>query len=290
MQEKNLDKSKLSIAIPASIISDTPHLREKTSKIGLIARAAAIFRVQEIIVYPDNARMNQTRDLNLVAKILNYIETPQYLRKNLYKIEPDLQYAGILPPLSTPHHPNSGKNRDLKIGEYREGIILNQTKEGLIVDIGVQNTALLREKHFSVGERLTVQVIKNSDNRIEIQTVNRNDIPTYWGFQVKVENKTFGHMLQTEQFDLVISTARIADNFVNIADKIAKRWNKAERVLIAFGAPSRGLHEIAKEEGIRLETISDFIVNSVPKQGTTTVRTEEALLISLSLLNAYFNL
>jgi predicted SPOUT superfamily RNA methylase MTH1 len=285
-----LDKSKLSIAIPASIISDTPHLREKTSKIGLIARAAAIFRVQDIIVYPDNVRVNQTRDLKLIKKILNYIETPQYLRKNLYKIEPDLQYAGILPPLSTPHHPISGKNRDLKIGEYREGIILNQTKEGLIVDIGVQSNALLRERHFSVGERLTVQVIKSSDNRIEIQTVNRNEIPTYWGFQVKVENKTFGHMLQNEQFDLVISTARMAVNFVDIADKITKCWNKAERVLIAFGAPSRGLHEIAKEEGIRLETISDFIVNTVSKQGTSTVRTEEALLISLSLLNAYFNL
>jgi predicted SPOUT superfamily RNA methylase MTH1 len=97
-------------------------------------------------------------------------------------------------------------------------------------------------------------------------------------------------MLKTEQFNLVISTARMANNFVDIVDKIIKRWNNAERVLIAFGAPSRGLHEIVKEEGMRLETISDFIVNTVPKQGTTTVRTEEALLISLSLLNTYLNL
>jgi predicted SPOUT superfamily RNA methylase MTH1 len=290
MKAKNLDKNNLTIAIPASIISDTPHLREKTSKIGLIARAAAIFRVHEIIVYPDSARVNQTRDLNLIAKLLNYIETPQYLRKNLYKIEPDLQYAGILPPLRASHHPTSGKNRDLKVGEYREGIILNQIKEGLTVDIGVQSTALLRERQFSIGDRLTVQVIKNGGDRIEIQTVNRNDVPTYWGFQVKVENETFGHMLQTEQFDLVISTARIADNFVDVSDKIAKHWNKAQRVLIAFGAPSRGLHEIAQEEGLRLETISDFVINTVPKQGTATVRTEEALLISLALLNVNFNL
>ena len=49
-----MDKKKLAIAIPASTISDTPHLREKTSKIGLIGRAAAIFRVDEIIVYLDN--------------------------------------------------------------------------------------------------------------------------------------------------------------------------------------------------------------------------------------------
>ncbi|MCL1970504.1 MAG: RNA methyltransferase [Candidatus Bathyarchaeota archaeon] len=279
-----MNKHKLSIAIPASIISDTPHLREKTSKIGLIARTAAIFRVHEIIIYPDNTHTKQTKEIALIAKILNYIETPQYLRKNLYKIEPDLQYAGILPPLRTPHHPVSGKNRDLKIGEYREGLILNQTKEGLIVDIGVQNTALLRERQFSIGERLTVQVITNGD-RIEVQTVNRDYVPTYWGYRVKIENQTFGHMLQTEQFDLVISTARIAKNFTDIANKIAERWNTSERILIAFGAPSRGLHEIAKDEGLRIEKISDFVVNTIPQQGTATVRTEEALLATLAIFN-----
>jgi predicted SPOUT superfamily RNA methylase MTH1 len=282
-----LNKNKLAIAIPASIISDTPHLREKTSKIGLIARTAAIFRVHEIIIYPDNTRTKQTQELTLIAKLLNYIETPQYLRKTLYKIEPDLQYAGILPPLRTPHHPVSGKNCDLKIGEYREGIILNQTKEGLTVDIGVQNTALLRERNFSIGERLTVQIITNSGH-IEVQTVNRDDIPSYWGFRVKIENKTFGHMLQTEQFDLVISTARNASRFTDIANKIAERWGRSERVLIAFGAPSRGLHEIAKDEGLRIENISDFVVNTIPQQGTATVRTEEALLTTLAIFNLKF--
>ena len=56
-----MDKKKIAIAIPASTISDTPHLREKTAKIGLIGRAAAIFRVDEIIVYPDIPKINQQR-------------------------------------------------------------------------------------------------------------------------------------------------------------------------------------------------------------------------------------
>ena len=180
-EETSLDKSKLSIAIPASVISDTPHLREKTAKIGLIGRAAAIFRVQEIIIYPDSPRSNQTRDLDFIAKLLNYIETPQYLRKSLFKIEPDLQFAGILPPLRTPHHPTSGKNRDLKVGEYREGIVINQSKEGLILDIGVESTAVLRERQFSVGERLTVQVIRGG-NQIEVQSVNRRRCRILLGF------------------------------------------------------------------------------------------------------------
>jgi hypothetical protein len=56
-----------------------------------------------------------------------------------------------------------------------------------------------------------------------------------------------------------------------------------------FGAPSRGLHEIAKDEGLKLNELVDIIVNTIPKQGTETVRTEEALLATLAVLNVQFN-
>ncbi|HML02482.1 MAG TPA: putative RNA uridine N3 methyltransferase, partial [Candidatus Bathyarchaeia archaeon] len=59
-------KTEVSIAVPASIVSDIPHLREKTGRIGMIGRAAAIFRVNEIIVFPDNPAANQARDTNLI--------------------------------------------------------------------------------------------------------------------------------------------------------------------------------------------------------------------------------
>ncbi|HUW47814.1 MAG TPA: putative RNA uridine N3 methyltransferase, partial [Patescibacteria group bacterium] len=95
----------LSIAIPASVVSDTPHLREKTSKMGMIGRAAAIFKVNAIIIYPDDPRANQKKDMELIDRVLTYMETPQYLRKRLFELSPDLQFAGILPPLRTPHHP-----------------------------------------------------------------------------------------------------------------------------------------------------------------------------------------
>lgn len=284
-----MEKNRISIAIPASVISDTPHLREKTAKIGLIGRAAAIFKVQQVIVYPDNQNASQIRDLNFIAKLLNYLETPQYLRKRLFKIEPDLQYAGILPPLRTPHHPTSGKNRDLKVGEYREGLIFEQTKEGFKVDIGVETPALLRDKSFSINDRLTFQVIKAGE-RVEVQVVNREDVPSYWGFKVSVEQESFGHLVGSGQFDLAVATARLkSSSFPAVVEKISQRWQKAQNVLIAFGAPSRGLHEIVKDEGSRLENLCDFIVNTIPDQGTATVRTEEALLVTLAIFNVYFN-
>jgi methyltransferase len=283
-----MDKKKLSIAIPASTISDTPHLREKTAKIGLIGRAAAIFRVNEIIVYPDSPKMDQRRDLDFIALLLNYLETPQYLRKTLFRLDPDLEYAGILPPLRTPHHPLSGKTKHLQVGEYREGVVLSETKEGLVVDIGVQQPALLRHKEFAVGDRLTLQVVKVG-KQIEVQAANREDVPVYWGYTVRVEKCSFGKMVADSNFDLRIATARIGDSFMDAAGKIGATWSGSQRVLVAFGAPSRGLHEIAQDEGLNLADISDFIVNMVPNQGTATVRTEEALLATLAVLNMHFS-
>jgi methyltransferase len=278
---------KLSIAIPASVISETPHLREKTSKIGAIARSAAIFRVNEIIVYPDNTKMSQRQDLDFIALLLNYLETPQYLRKALFKLEPDLQYAGILPPLRTPHHPVSGKTKHLKVGEYREGIVVSERKEGLVVDIGVQQPALLRQKQFAMGERLTLQVVNISDN-IEVQPVSRDDVPQYWGYTVRVEKRSFGQIINDAEFDLKIATARIGDNFIDVAGRMGKRWVESSHVLVAFGAPSRGLHEIVEDERLKLADLADFIVNTVPNQGTATVRAEEALLATLAVFNVHF--
>ncbi len=283
-----MNKTKLSIAIPASTISDTPHLREKTAKIGLIGRSAAIFRVDEIIVYPDCPKVDQRRDLDFIALLLSYLETPQYLRKALFRLEADLEYAGILPPLRTPHHPLSGKTKHLQVGEFREGVVLSETKDGLIVDIGVQQPALLRQKGFGVGCRLTLQVI-NIGRQIEVQAANREDIPQYWGYQVRVDKGSFGKMVAESDFDLKIATARVGDNFADVASKIGSKWVDSQRVLVAFGAPSRGLHEIAEAEGLKIAEITDFVVNTVPNQGTATVRTEEALLASLAIFNVYFN-
>jgi methyltransferase len=281
-----MTKTKLSIAIPASAISDTPHLREKTSKVGLIGRAAAIFRVGEIIVYPDNARVDQKRDMQFIALLLSYLETPQYLRKRLFKIEPDLEYAGILPPLRTPHHPLSGKTKHLKSGEYREGLVLAEAKEGLMVDIGVQQPALLRQRQFAVGTRLTLQVVSVGES-VEVQAVNRDDVPLYWGYRVRQENQSFAKLAAQGDFDLKIATARVGNDFLDVSSEICEKMNTSKRVLIAFGAPARGLHEIVADEGLTLEDVADFVVNTVPFQGTVTVRLEEALLASLAVFNMH---
>jgi len=282
-----LQGRKISIAVPASVVSDIPHLREKTSKMGLIGRAAAIFRVEEIIVYPDNPKISQKADVDLIATLLVYMETPQYLRRRLFSLRPELQYAGTLPPLRTVHHPLNRKVEDLKAGEYREGVTLSMTKEGMLVDIGVERPALIVNNQEPVGKRVTVRII-GIDRQVEVELADRNDVPEYWGYRVAVETRLFGKMVKSRNFDLTIATSRLGVPFTDVVQQIDQGWRDADTILVAFGAPTRGLNEIVRQEELRLEDIVDFVVNTIPKQGTETVRTEEALIASLAICNIYF--
>ena len=281
-----MSKKKISIAIPASVVSDTPHLREKTTKIGLIGRAAAIFRIDEIIIYPDHAKVDQKNEINFIATLLSHMETPQYLRKRLFKLKPELRYAGILPPLRTPHHPLNRRIKGLKVGEYREGVTLSKTREGTLIDIGVEQPALIVNKQLPMQKRVTVKV-KNVEKRVEVELANRNEIPEYWGYTVTVEPKSFGTLVK-RGFDLTIATSKYGAPLADVAEKISERWKKAEKILLAFGAPTKGLYEIVKNEGFNLNDIVDFVVNTIPMQGTETVRTEEALIASLAVFNMQF--
>jgi predicted SPOUT superfamily RNA methylase MTH1 len=277
-------KTELAIAIPASLVSDIPHLREKTVRVGMIGRAAAIFRVNEVIIFPDDPAVNQSRDLNLISTILSYVETPQYLRKYLFKVKPELRYAGVLPPLRTLHHPVTKKLRELKVGEFREGVTVSRVKEGVLVDIGVELPFLVENKEVKLNKRVTVRTTTISQ-KPEATMINRNEVPIYWGFRVSTSDVPLGQLVKQRGFDLVIATSRLGTPFANIKEAILAHWKNAYKVLVAFGAPARGLHEIAKLENIVLDQIANFVVNMIPSQGTETVRTEEAVHASLAVLN-----
>lgn len=284
-----MNKKRLAIAVPASVVADTPHLREKTSKIGLIGRAAAIFRVNEIIIYHDNRKANQYQFADLIATLLAYMETPQYLRKRLFELDPRLQYVGIVPPLRTPHHPLNRKVENLKVGEHREGIVISATKDGVLVDVGVEVPALMREKQFAVGKRLTVKITR-VDEQVEVQTANRDEIPDYWGYAVTeaMEKYALTKLLLSGRFDLIIATSKKGSKLADVAGELAQRWKEASSILIVFGSPKKGLYEMASDWKMNLNDLVDFVVNTIPEQGTETVRTEEALLATLAILNMQF--
>jgi len=274
----------LSIAIPASLVLDVPHLREKTFRVGLIGRAAAIFRVDEVIVFPDLPNVDQIRDTELISTVLSYMETPQYLRKKLFKIKPELRYAGVLPPLRTPHHPLSDRTENLTVGEHREGVVTSFGKGGSLVDIGVERPVLVPNKHLSVNSRVTVRVTELGKHP-KAALANRKEIKTYWGYRVTALNLSFGQLLKNRVFDLVVATSRRGVPLREVKDELVRRWKSSRRTLVTFGAPTQGLYEIVARERLNLDEVVHFIINTVPGQGTETVRTEEAVYASLAALN-----
>jgi len=278
----------LSVAIPASLVSDVPHLREKTFKIGLIGRAAAIFRVGEIIVFPDLPGVDQSRDANLISTILSYMETPQYLRKRLFKIRPELRYAGVLPPLRTPHHPVSDRTEHLTIGEYREGIVTSSFKGGSFVDIGVERPVLVPNARPLIETRVTVRITQLG-KRPKAALASRDEVKTYWGYRVTVSDVPFGRLVKNRSFDLVIATSRYGTPIMSVIDELVRRWERSRTILVAFGAPAEGLYEIVARERLKLDEVAHFVVNTIPGQGTETVRTEEAVYATLACLGLFIS-
>jgi predicted SPOUT superfamily RNA methylase MTH1 len=274
----------LGVAIPASFVSDVPHLREKTFRIGLVGRAVSIFRVDEVIVFTDMPKTDQSRDINLISTILAYMETPQYLRKRLFKIQPELQYAGVLPPLRTPHHPLANRTADLKIGEFREGAVIGYSKEDTLVDVGVEQPALVADVKLQTNTRVTVK-ITGLGKQPKAILANHKEIKTYWGYRVTVSQVPFGQMVKKKLFDLVVATSHRGKPIDTIMDELVKSWKQSHKILLAFGASTQGLFEIAMHERLKLEDLANFIVNTIPDQGTETVRTEEAVYASLAILN-----
>jgi len=270
----------LGIAIPASLVSDVPHLREKTAKIGLVGRAAAIFRVEEVLVYEDRPG----GEADLIEAVLTYMETPQYLRKRLIGLRPELRYVGILPPLRTPHHPLRARSAELREGELREGVVVRELAGGCLVDVGVERPLFSPGLRAKPGRRLTFRLRKER-GRLFLEAVRREEVPYYWGYRVRKLGGGLRGLIEhaRRDYDLLIGTSRHGEPVHSIARELAASLRASERVLLLFGPPSEGLYEMAAREGLELENACDFVVNAVPEQGVATIRTEEAVLICLAL-------
>ncbi len=269
---------RLLVALPSSFTRDIPHLREKTSRIGLVARALAIFRVEEIVIYSVDTSATSTRESRLFEKLLSYQETPQYLRRTLFVTEPDLQYAGILPPLRLASHPNREEPRQ---GMIREAVVV-ESGSSSFADAGFRDLVRVHSRP-KLRERVTVRLTKASP--LEAELVDPNRLPIYWGFRVTRTALPLGKLLARQKRDLVVSTSRKGRVIRDVMDNLATRWKSSREPLVLFGSPSEGIPEMLAHEKLTVESVSDFNLNTVPDQGVETVRTEEALFATLSQLN-----
>jgi predicted SPOUT superfamily RNA methylase MTH1 len=276
----------LSVAIPASLVSDTPHLREKTAKLGLIGRACSIFGVNEILLYADDARGDQQEELRFCAQILSFLETPQYLRKRMFRLSPALRYTGILSPLQTPPHDVPHSLRESKVGDIREGIVTASKEDTLVVDVGLER-AIRCHGRAQVGSRQTIRITR-VERELAGEIADPSNIGKYWGFSVNIADAGVGKLAMSDRFDLTIGTSRYGRPVEFLWTRLTESVKATRSILVVFGSPKKGLQEILKQEGKTSREAFDYFINTVPNQNVSTVRTEEAILISLGILNLAF--
>ncbi len=265
---------KLSVAIPESALSDESLKIDKTRKISILARACAIFKIDTIYVYQDGR--NNKQDGNLLVMILKYLETPQFLRRRLFPKMNDLKFAGVLQPLKIPSHITPSNQKKINVGDVREGIIVS-VKGKKFVDVGI-NQLIQFYGQTGIGKRVTVQ-FKEGYPKLSVKEIDKTEVPGYWGYSVKERANLFS--IFSEWKGSVIITSRKGKTATK--EQISKYATSDQPVLIAFGSPEKGIHEIL---GGKMKNVQNAkSLNFFPNQATETVRLEEALLGTLAIMN-----
>jgi methyltransferase len=268
------------VAIPDSSLSDEQTKRDKSIKIAQFARACAIFRVKRIYIYHDSLSQFEKDDTALLRTVLQYLDTPQYLRKILYPRMSNLEFAGILHPIKTPHHRPAQDIRTVRVSDVRTGVIA-KVKGQLFVEAGLGALIPFDGEGFE-GKKVNVKFTSPHPNLRAMEATDL-DIMGYWGYEVK-EVPSITKLLSSIDNTAVIATSRKGTYYKNAEPKLAERIKAIENVLIIFGAPKHGVHEILARENSSVKP--EFIVNMFPNQATETVRLEEALLGTLAIFNS----
>nr|XP_045017107.1 putative methyltransferase C9orf114 homolog [Jaculus jaculus] len=290
----------LSVALPGSILDNAQSPQLRTYLAGQIARACTIFCVDEIVVFDENGQDAKTVEGDFkgvgkkgqacvqLARILQYLECPQYLRKAFFPKHQDLQFAGILNPLDSPHHMRQDEE-----SEYREGIVVERpTKpnQGSFVNCGLKKDVKI-DKNLEPGLRVTVRLNQKQlpECKAYRGTVVSSQEPRikaglYWGYTVRLASclsAVFAESPFQDGYDLTIGTSERGSSMASA------QLPSFRHALVVFGGLQgleAGVDADPNLEVTEPSVLFDLYVNTCPRQGSRTIRTEEAILISLAAL------
>ncbi|RZC38277.1 C9orf114 -like [Asbolus verrucosus] len=240
----------ISIAVPGSILETVQSQELRAYVSGQIARAACIFQVDEIVVFDDYGDETHAKKATLednyglknvrescvqLGRILQYLECPQYLRKQFFPIHNHLKFCGILNPLNAPHH----LGKDDKF-QFREGVVMNKPVKpgkGSIVNVGLLKEVCV-DKSLTPGLRCTVKLLPELETSRKLKGIivppsaPKSETGAYWGYTIRLASalsKVFSQCPYKEGYDLTIGTSdkgTLVDEF---------QCPSFQHVLIVFG-------------------------------------------------------
>ncbi|PXF41386.1 putative methyltransferase [Gracilariopsis chorda] len=321
----------VSIALPSSILLNAQSSELRIYLAGQIARAAAIYKVHELVIFDEQVAQPSRRaklpdnPSAFFKLVLDYLETPQYLRKHLFPVSPHLRLVGLLNPLALPTHVAR-----TDVVRWRDGVALNRTHQRVhassspptrYVDVGLSRLVEL-DTPVPPGTRVTVDMEPSGHDYDAVpgkylfgklaSPHQRAAEQLYCGYQVRTAkclSQVFTNSLVCDNYDLVIGTSERGTPINNFQHTSA--LSNFKNLLLVFGGVQGLEHSVIGDTQLEQLNISptaslpsqhqaeqnhnnvadlfDFYINTCPDQGSRTIRTEEAVLISLAALQPFIN-
>lgn len=284
---------------------------------GSIARALAIFCVDEVVVFSDGhnhsskstnshnrnretekpAETGETDPDHFLAHLLDYMETPPHLRRTLFPFHPNLYKQGILPSLDLPHH-----LRQDEWCVYREGVTLPGADEnGTFVQAGLA-IPITVDGQIPENNRVTLKFPPGAEEaskdpnikeiRAEPVAPNepREDGGYYWGYNVRRAaglSDVFTECNYEGGYDMTIGTSERGVDIETLYSNEDQKVGGFKHLLVVVGGVA-GLEvavkndkELQKLGVVEAKDVFDRWINVCPRQGSRTIRTEEAVLMAL---------
>jgi len=265
----------LSLVIPDTSLSTHGNLMDFTIRSGFIARYAAMANVHRIIIYREEGGRDDPYGKRLEV-LLKFMVIPPYLRKRLFPLNEDLKYAGLMPPINIPSHPQSSR---INLGDIRVGLM-----EDHRAWIDANKQALVEGNSFvavppGIAGLTFLRVTQLSPLKAEVAQPD-----FYAGFFVQSTRRSLGATLR-ELVGLKVATSRYGEDYSKVSHQLLGLSKKFEETFVVLGSPSSDLSEIAKKEGISIKGLCDFNLNLDPGQVLKSIRTDEAIPLALITLN-----
>ena len=176
------------------------------------------------------------------------------------------------------NHLVTSNQKLIKNGDIRDGLVINY-KGRKFVDVGIGNRIPYFGKMKS-GTRIAVKVI-DTKSKFAVKEISSEVVKDYWGYKVKERGNLFATLSSwTGKIILTSKKGKIFTMFD--AGKITK---SNDSILLVFGTTNKGIHEILGTDIKKIQ--NSKIYNFFPNQATQTVRLEEAILGTLSIINSY---
>lgn len=271
----------LSIAIPDSCLIESQTILDKSYKISQISRSCSIFCVNKIIIYHDSSVKAEKMDIKILKTILEYLDTPPYLRKKIYPKMWILKHVGILPPIKSPHHKALIDIKKIRNQEIRFGFVIKQN-DSLYVDVGLEK--LIKYKGNQLGKKVLVKITNNA--QLLAEDISKENVDGYWGYDVQFADSLSALLENTDSE--VLMTSVEGSQFTRHVNDLMSKIKASNNLLVVFGGPKFGLRKILECENKKISSNNNFM-NMFPMQGTQTVRFEEAILGTLSIINNYLH-